>query len=346
MVVLGAGLLACAAESTTAKGQVESVQVTPATFAVATNQSQQFTAQATDGDGSVVSAAFTWGATGGTISATGLFTASATPGAALVWATGDGIADTVEGTVSAPAGAALDTVFFEGFEANSFATWDDRGREGNQSIVTSEHHSGSRALRIALPAGSDGGWLSKFFLPGYDSLYVSMWVKLQSPWDGPTKFVSLTGSRTDNVWSAIGTAGKCPTGTDFFVAGVTMDQAGNGTRFTRFYDYYPSMPRESDGTTCYGSFGTSEGATYASNTSIPAGDWHQLEYWIKLDAPGDSDSEQVFWLDGVQIGDWNGISFRTSTVLRLNTVTITASRGGGTAQVMYVDDLLVTTRRP
>ncbi len=345
---LTAGLAACSTAESTGSPQLAQVALSPGSFSVMVGDTVRFTPQALDDNGDPMAAVFTWGATGGTVASTGLFTAGASAGPALVWASTGGVADTVAGTVTSTPVAAVDTVFAEGFESNSFAVWDDQGRPANQSIVTTESHTGARALRIAFPAGSaDGGWLTKFFMPGYDSVYVSYWVKLQAGWDGATKLVSLTGSRTDNAWSAIGTAGTCPTGTNFFVTAVTMDQSG-ANRFSRFYSYYPAMPRESDGVTCYGSFGTGagEGATYSDPSDVPPGGWHHVEFWVRLNTPGQTNSVQKFWIDGVLKGTWTGRTLRTSTILMLNGATITASRTGGTAQVLFVDDFLVARARP
>src|SRR5690606_36951082 len=151
-----------------------------------------------------------------------------------------------------------------------------------------------------------------------------------------------TGSRTDNQWSAIGTAGECPTGTDFFHSAVT--RFGD---LARFYSYYPGMPTEGDGVTCWGDgLSAGGGATFVEPTTLTAGAWHHVELWVKLNEPGQTNSLQRFWIDGTKRGEWTGIALRTSTILRLNGVTISASRGDGPAQVMYVDDLLVARQRP
>ena len=337
---------ACSRAESTAASRVDRATVTPGDFRIAPRDTLRFDARALDGAGNTVSASFAWGAVAGAISSSGLFTAGNLVGPASVWVRVGEVADTVTGTITM-APAAVDTVFAEGFESNSLAVWDDRGSPGNHAIVSTESRSGLRALRVSYSAGGDGGWLTKFFLPGYDSLYVSYWMKLQTPWNGGTKLISLTGSRTDNRWSAIGTAGRCPTGTDFFVAGVPMDQ-NSGGRFSRFYAYYPAMPRQGDGVTCYGSFGlgAGESASYTEPSEVPAGGWHHVEFWVRLNTPGQSNGVQKFWVDGVLTGSWLGQSIRTSSVLMLNGATISASRGGGAAQEMLVDDVLVARARP
>lgn len=251
-------------------------------------------------------------------------------------------------TRTAP-GARVDTVFFEGFESGSFASWDDRGLPQNQAIVTdpANAHSGSRMLEVTFPRGSDGGWLTRFFLPGYDSIYVSYWVRFQSGWRSGTKLLALLGSRSDNRWSGTGTAGKCPTGTDFFVLAVVQERSGNPGP-THFYSYYPGMPRLADGVTCYGDSGAETGARYNGPLEILPPDWHHVEVWARINTAGQRDVSQEFCVDSVLGGEWTGISVRSSNVLRLNAVTISNSIAGGSPQTqkMWVDDLLVTRQRP
>src|SRR6267143_3309707 len=137
--------------------------------------------------------------------------------------------------------ARVDTVLAEDFESGNLGAWQDGVDPARHRIVTdpSGAQSGTHYLDVTYPAGRDGGWLTRFFLPGYDSLYVSMWVRFPTPWQGSTKLLALYGSRSDNQWSGFGQAGKCPSGTDFFATMLVTEQTGP----TRFYTYYPAMAR-------------------------------------------------------------------------------------------------------
>jgi hypothetical protein len=60
---------------------------------------------------------------------------------------------------------------------------------------------------------------------------------------------------------------------------------------------------------------------------------------------------QRFWLDGVLKGEWTGLNFRTSSILKLNWFTLEASMNAGGAaspvtQSISVDDVLITTGHP
>lgn len=258
---------------------------------------------------------------------------------------GCGAQDAVSGT------PAIDTVFAEDFESGTLAAWPDGVDLSRQSVVSgvgaTNAQSGSRYLEVTYPAGGDGGWLTRFFMPGYDSLYVSYYVRFPPDWQGGTKLIGLFGARTDNQWSAAGKAGTCPQGTDFFIAMVVTEATGNPGP-TRFYTYHPAMLREPDGVTCWGRYGDGT-ETYVPPLELSRGEWHRVELMVKLNEPSKSNGSQQLWIDGVLRGTWSGLRFRTSPVLRLNAVQLTFNRGltgGPTLQKLDVDHLIVSTGRP
>jgi len=245
-------------------------------------------------------------------------------------------------------GTPIDTVFFEDFESGDLSRWEDGVDASKQRVVTdpSFAQEGSRYLEVTYVAGGDGGWLTRWFMPGYDSLFVSYYVRLEPAWVGTTKLVALYGSRTDDQWSAMGQAGICPNGTDFFAAMVVTEGGDPGR--TRFYTYFPAMTREPDGVTCWGRYGDGS-ETYTPPLDLSRGTWHRVEFWVKLNTPGQTNAKQAFWIDGVQRGTWEGFSIRSSNILRLNSVQLTFNRGisgGATVQRLFVDHLVVTTARP
>jgi hypothetical protein len=242
-----------------------------------------------------------------------------------------------------------DTVFAEDFESGALAAWPDGVDPDRQRVVTGQEvaQSGSHYLEVSYPAGGDGGWLTRFFMPGYDSLYLSYHVRFPTDWVGGTKLIGFFGARTDDQWSAAGKAGTCPHGDDFFIAMVVTEPTGNPGA-TRFYTYHPAMSREPDGVTCWGRYGDGT-ETYVPPLALSPGEWHRLEFMVKLNAPGESNGSQYLWIDGTLRGTWTGLRFRTSSVLRLNAVQLTFNRGidgGPTAQKLWVDNLVVATKRP
>ena len=249
------------------------------------------------------------------------------------------------GTSLPPTEVARDTLFFDGFESGSLAAWQDGVDPARHRVVTGSERvkSGSRALEILYPAGEDGGWLTRFFLPGFDSIYVSLQVLYDPTWTGGTKLIALYGSRVDNQWSGLGKAGQCPNGEDFFAAMlVTEPGADSGAGF---YTYHPGMARQRDGTTCWGASGSDH--LIPPPASIIPGRWHHVEFRVKLNTPGENNGEQSFWIDGELHGEWSGLNFRSTDGLRLNALQITANATPIAApRRMYIDDVLIAGARP
>jgi hypothetical protein len=190
-------------------------------------------------------------------------------------------------------------------------------------------------------------------MPGYDSVYVRFWVKLDPTWVGNTKLLGLAGNRIDNQWSASGTGGICPSGTDFFSTGVVMPTSEPNAIPTqlRMYTYYPGMPTQSDGTTCYGSSGANTGATY--NSGLPPlsrGTWHEVEFWVKLNTVGQPNGLQRVWIDGSLLAEWPNLTYRYTSDLRLNRVMLGFSHAGAEAasvqRQLYLDDLVILAAQP
>ena len=240
-----------------------------------------------------------------------------------------------------------DTLFAEDFESGNLSAWEDGVDPTHHQVVSDPAfaQSGSRYLEVTYSTGGEGGWLTHFFMPGYDSIYVSYYVRFPTNWQGGTKLLALYGSRTDDQWSALGKAGLCPNGTDFFGTWLITEVSGNPGP-TRFYSYYPAMAREPDGVTCWGRYGDGS-ETYVPPLTLSLGAWHHVEFWVKLNTPGQANASQTFWIDGVQRGNWAGFSFRASTILRLNAVQFSFSGNPtGATRKLYVDHLVVTTARP
>lgn len=252
-------------------------------------------------------------------------------------------------SLGASSGSGVDTVFVEDFESGTLAAWTDGVDLSRHHIVSdsTQAQSGRRFLQVTYQSGGDGGWLTHFLLPGYDSLYVSYYVRFPESWQGGTKLIALYGSRTDDQWSAMGKAGTCPTGTDFFVTMLIAEVTGDPGP-TRFYSYYPAMSREPDGVTCWGRYG--DGAEhYLPPLTLSRGVWHHVEFWVKLNSPGHENASQSFWIDGVARGSWSALSFRNSDRLRLNALQLTFNRGisgGPTTQTLDVDHIVIKTARP
>ena len=240
-----------------------------------------------------------------------------------------------------------DTLFAEDFESGTLDGWQDGVNPSRQRVVSGpEAQAGTRYLAVTYPAGGDGGWMTRFFMPGYQSLYVSMYVRFPANWVGVTKLVGMYGSRTDNQWSAYGKAGLCPNGTDFFDAMLITDASGNPGPL-RFYTYYPEMAREpGGGEVCWGRFGDQPGqASYGSTAPLSPSVWHRLEFYVELNTPGNKDGQQIFWLDGAQGAVWPKLRLRDTDILRLNAVQLSFSGVAPQQQELFVDSIEIRTSR-
>jgi hypothetical protein len=238
-------------------------------------------------------------------------------------------------------------LFSDDFESGTLDAWQDGINPSLHRVATdSSAQSGSRYLAVTFPAGRDGGWLTRFFLPGDDSMYVSYHVRFPSSWSGGTKLVAFYGSRVDDQWSGMGKAGLCPTGTDFFATMMLAEETGDPGP-VRFYTYYPAMRREPNGVTCWGRYGDGS-ESYTPPLTLSPKVWHRIELSVRLNTPGQANGQQAFWIDGAQRGSWSGLSFRDTTDLRLNAVQLVFSVTGGVPrpQELHVDNLVVMTARP
>jgi len=241
-----------------------------------------------------------------------------------------------------PLAAATDNaVFSDGFESGTLAAWQDGFNPTLHRVLSNAalSHSGTHLLEMIYPAGQGGGWLTRFFMPGYDSLYASYWLRLPSNWSGPTALLTLRGSRTDNQWSAFGKARVCPSGSDFFATGVVAG-APTSPLDLSFSTYSPGM------SSCVGQSRGEGTTTYAASRRLTKGIWHQVAMWVKLNTVGQSDGLQRIWLDGQLVAEWSGLTFRTSDALTLNSLMLDGAATAPQTQHLYIDDVQLLPAMP
>jgi len=116
----------------------------------------------------------------------------------------------------------------------------------------------------------------------------------------------------------------------------------------RFYSYYPGMPKENDGTTCWGRLNGMGNVSYTGTSAISRGAWHRVEFYIKLNTPGQNNGVQRMWVDGELRGEWTGLALRNTNMLKLNSITLESSHMGpleSQTRRLFVDNVLVTKSR-
>ena len=246
----------------------------------------------------------------------------------------------------APADTIPITIFEDGFESGDLSNWDSvathrYGITSNPARV----HTGSYALEGTIADDGWGGSINKWFLPGYDEVYVRFNVMFEPGFqnlrgDGNgMHFASVKGNRIDDKWSSHGQAGITPDGTDFFVTTVDPDHSwGDPTLkpFT-FYSYFPDMVPP------WGNvFRQSEPAK-----PIVPGQWHEIIIHVNAGTPGQYNGSQALWIDGVKNIEVTNMRWRDTSDLRLNEFAI-VDYMPGTPQTQHIwfDNVWVGTGFP
>ena len=256
------------------------------------------------------------------------------------------LAVTVLVIVSPQPADAAEIVFEDGFETGNLDLWDNV--HTSRFAITSNParvHSGSYALEGTIPEGPGWGEINKWFMPGYDEIYVRFNVMFEEGFqnlrgdNNGMHFVSVSGNRIDNKWSAHGKAGIVPNGYDFFTTTVDPEHPwGDPTlRPLMFYSYFPDMQ------CCYGNLFKQE----EPKTPLLAGEWHEIIIHVDAGTPGQHDGAQRLWVDGDLKIDVQGMRWRNTTDLRLNEFHIVDYMPGSPqTQHIWFDNILITTDFP
>jgi hypothetical protein len=238
-------------------------------------------------------------------------------------------------------------IFCDDFESGNLSLWQD-GFDPSLHRITSAPsnvYRGHGALEATYPAGSDGGWLTRWFMPGYTDVYARLYVKFESGWrcgQNCTKIMALYGNRIDNRWSGFGKAGIRPTGTDFFISMlVTLNwYRPPDPGEVIFYAYFPEMARAPDGM-FWGNF------FYQNDPREPlqTARWYCLELELKANAPGLRDGLQRMWIDDVFKGEVPNMRWRDTTDVRINAFQLTFSGSVPSTEHVWIDNVVVGTKR-
>ncbi|MBD2020528.1 hypothetical protein H6F43_10040 [Leptolyngbya sp. FACHB-36] len=213
------------------------------------------------------------------------------------------------------------------FAANWQTAWGIRQKGSwgfqNMSVVPDASGQFNRVLRVRYPANSsspnaartDGTPLGgvQFYadleLPAQDALKLSYSVRFSPDFD----FVK--GGKLPGLFGgSVNSGGNIPDGTNGFSTRFMWRRQGEG----EIYAYLPSSQEN----------GTSIGR---GAWRFKPGTWHRLEQEVTLNQPGKANGQVRVWLDGQEVLVRSGLSFRTSSALKIDGIFFSTFFGGSNA---------------
>jgi len=240
-----------------------------------------------------------------------------------------------------------DVIFSDDFEDGVLgAKWDTKRTENALSLVAPANVvCGKQCLKVeARLSENTGGGLTKWF-ESADRLFIRFYVRIDPNCDYIHHFVTLRANKStqgEGRFSGFGGAGLLPEGDGRF--STALEPVGGGGRWPvpgvwNFYSYWHEMQMSRDGKYWGNAFRPE------SQEIIPKDRWICAEFMLKHNTPGHPDGEQAYWIDGVLMGHWKGINWRTSESLKANALTlesyITDRWTKNEINTVYFDNLVI-----
>jgi len=216
---------------------------------------------------------------------------------------------------------------------------------------------GNHAALIRVPSGSGGAGIYKHLPAQQDVAYLRFYVMWEPGHDftarrhGPG---GLHGGSTD----CLGCSGSRPQ--DWFTS--SLETVTTSPHTLQAYTYYPGMYMDCadpEGA-CWGDmFPCTAGPSYCTNPEhqphgvqpeMVAGQWYCVEQMIDAGTPTASASGASgvldFWVDGVEIGPWDGLWFRSSAEVGVSTVWLYLyHHAEHSPEGLMLDNVVVSTSR-
>ena len=325
---------------------VATVAISPASASVAVGSTQQLSAVVKDANGNVLTGrVVTWTSNNvavALVSSSGLVT-GLTLGSATLTGTSEGKSGsatiTVTNSSGAPEPGPTSTIILrDDFESGDLSSWTQSPNTGRYSISTNAARVkfGARSLEALYTPSNTYGILTRWFMPGYDEIYVKFYVMFEENFENPgMHFFTLCGNRVDNQSSCWGKAAQVPNGTDFFYAGIDPEyNTGNPILYPfHYYTYWPDM------NCCYGN------RFYQTlpKTPLVGGQWQEVVFHVKLNTPGQNNGSQTLWLNGVKKIDVQNMRWRDTYDVTLNNIRFDNYMAAGPSKTehIWVDDVMV-----
>ena len=259
--------------------------------------------------------------------------------------TGATTTSSTSGGSGAPQPGPTDPIIFQdGFESGDLSGWTQDPSAGRYSLAAdpTRVHAGRQSLQVLFTPTNGYGMITRWFMPGYDEVYVKFHVMFQEGFqnrrsDGAgMHFLTICGNISSDNQSCWGKPAIVPNGTDYFYAGLDPEEVSLPTlQPLSFYTYWPDM------SCCYGNVLLQS----SSKVALVGGQWQEVVFHIKLNTPGQSDGFQEVWLNGVKKLNQQNMRWRTTTNLSLNEIRFDNYMPGGLrTQHVWLDD--VTVWRP
>ena len=227
----------------------------------------------------------------------------------------------------------------DGFEGGDLTRWDaDTQAVGESRLLVAtagpSGQSGNHALRLRVPAGRGGSGINKTFTPAeYDILYARWYVQFEPGFNLAAKNHGH-GLHAGDRWSK-GIAGIRPSGDDYFTMNVDyLPATATAPARHYIYTYYRGMYMDcaDPNGSCWGdNFPCMISSNYCTRPehkptvwppAIETGRWYCIELMVNAGTPAASqasaDGVLNLWIDGVEIGAWASLWFRTTATVKLN----------------------------
>lgn len=241
-------------------------------------------------------------------------------------------------------------IFAEDFEGDGDfrARWDETGDDDGtvlKLVDPAEGRLGHRCLEVTATLGANtGGGVTKWF-ESRPEIYIRFYTRFHPECDYVHHFVTLRankGLRGGDKWSGFGKAGLKPDGASRF--STALEPWGDWGKNPppgkwNFYTYWHEMKASPDGK-YWGN-----GFRPETQPGIARGKWICCEMMLKHNTAGERDGSQAFWIDGKKMGEWGGISWRTSPSLWANALTVesyvTDRWTKNRTNVVYFDNIVI-----
>lgn len=220
--------------------------------------------------------------------------------------------------------------------------------------------AGNHAMQLRTPPGMRGGagvWKS---LPKSDRLYARWYVQWEPGYDPKAPHHGPGGLGADAA-DYTGRSGIRPKGDEYFSAGMEFGVKSPYPLYS--YTYYRGMYQDcaDPNGSCWGdSFPCSYGGSYCDKPAdLPKvtqptyvnGKWYCIEQLIDAGTPvtdgSKADGVLDFWVDGLQVGPWKDLWWRTVPDLKINFLWLYLFNHDGTHSVpgFLIDNVVVSKTR-